>query len=346
MKSLSGIFLPRYSPGNLCRSCLITSLCHASFMEAKHLNRGNFSKGDRRTKFMCLPRLNRSTMVARRSEERLEVKGGHGGSHTLGALDQEGNKIGCKKFMNYSKNNGKVKSPWMMYEFTMKDHEEYGLCRVFRKNKKDDNASTSASSSKRPEETDDDLSYAANNKRSKTSNYSSTSTAPMTSQPVDGGPAEECRSRFGSSSQPDAFASTSYGVRRNKRMYMVMKSCHMGCKPKGTSFFESDQLHPDQYSEASCFSNYAYPDTPLPPMQGPADDIPQESGTGSTSYVLSSTLTDEVCNWESTSYLDYLDVPPEGSYYDYQAEDEPTLQQNWQAGLCQHPVGSLPYNQI
>ncbi|KAF9595263.1 hypothetical protein IFM89_038266 [Coptis chinensis] len=217
-------------------------------------------------------------------------------SNSSDILDQEGNKIGCKKFMNYSKNNGKVKSPWMMYEFTMKDHEEYSLCRVFRKNKKD--ASTSASSSKRPEETDDDLSYAANNKRTKTSNYTSTSTAPMTSQPVDGGPAEECRSRFGSSSQPDAF-----GVN-----FIWMQGETNGC-----------------ICEASCFSNYAYPDTPLPPMQGPADDIPQESGTGSTSYVLSSTSTDEVCNWESTSNLD---VPPEGSYYDYQAENEPTLQQN------------------
>ncbi|KAF9620307.1 hypothetical protein IFM89_011042 [Coptis chinensis] len=39
--------------------------------------------GRRRTKFMCLPRLKREmAMVARRSEERLEVKGGHGGSHT------------------------------------------------------------------------------------------------------------------------------------------------------------------------------------------------------------------------------------------------------------------------
>ncbi|KAF9620308.1 hypothetical protein IFM89_011043 [Coptis chinensis] len=198
--------------------------------------------------------------------------------------------------MNYSKNNGKVKSPWMMYEFTMKDHEEYGLCRVFRKNKKDDNASTSASSSKRPEETDDDPSYRANNK--------------------------QCRSRFGSSSQPDALASTSYGVQEKQTDVYGNEVLSYEMQTEGYFIAESDQLHPNQYSEASCFSNYAYPDTPLPPMQGPADDIPQENGTGSTSYVLSSTLTDEVCNWESTSYLD---VPPEGSYYDYQAENEPTL---------------------
>ncbi|KAF9594910.1 hypothetical protein IFM89_035474 [Coptis chinensis] len=58
-------------------------------------------------------------------------------------FDQKKRTIGYKKFLNFveSKSKGTAKSPYMMDEFVMKDHEDHTLCRIRRKDSKDDNTS-------------------------------------------------------------------------------------------------------------------------------------------------------------------------------------------------------------